>query len=282
MHPNSNRVDGFYCCNSCGGSILWMVNGVIVAANNHTEEVGSVDFLTRSDDPTVLNYASIILSKHSNDSEICMDVVLIITHILEEDLPRVACVGTRDAEDFDVVEYPSSLSDTPSIKNGSVEVQLSVNQLNIVVPGSNSVTQILTCNSNETRQSWFIDKYSVAGFNGNDIAGRHEFELHPDDSTVAVREAILLVKRPEEISSVLIITTFNYTTPLKVTCVSNSNYISITLQKPSPILNTELVTPNSVLNFTGTDSLNATTGSNRMNIDELMLTVSLAFFSYVL
>ena len=211
-----------------------------------------------------------------------MDLVLIITQVnlTVEDLPRVTCLGTRDSEDFDVVEYPSSLSDTPSIKNGSVELHLSVNQLNIVVPGSNSVTQILTCNSNETKQTWFIDKQSVAGFNGNNNAGRHEFVLHPDNSTVTIQEAILL--DPEEIRSVLILTTFNYTIPLQVTCVSNSNYISTTLEKPSPILNTELVTPNSELNFTGTDSLNATAGSHRMNVDGLMLTVSLEVFSCVL
>ena len=269
VRPNSNRVDGFYNCNSCGGSIQWMVNDVIVATNHRAKEVGSVNFQT-SDNATALNYASVILSKHSNDSEICMDVVLIITQAnLTEDLPRVTCLDTRDSEDFDVVEYPSSLSDTPSIKNGSVELHLSINQLNIVVPGSNSVTQILTCNSNETKQTWFIDKQSIAGFNGNNIAGRHEFVLHPDDSTVAIQEAILLVKRPEEISSVLILTTFNYTKPLQFTCVSNSNYryISTKLQKPSPILNTELVTPNSELNFTGTDLLIATAGSHQMNVD---------------
>ena len=202
VRPNSNRVGGLYYCNSCGGSIQWKVNGVIVATNHHAEEVGSVNFQTRLDDATALYYASVILSKHSNDSEICMDVVLIITHFqanLMEDLPRVVCHGTRDAEDFDIVKYPSSLSDTPSIKNGSVELQLSVNQLNIVVPGSNSVTQILTCNSNRTSQIWFIDKHTVAGFNGNHNPGMHEFVLHPDDSTVVIREAILLVKRPEEI-----------------------------------------------------------------------------------
>ena len=165
VRPNSNRVGGLYRCNSCGGSIQWMVNGVIVATNHRAEEVGSVNFQTRLDDATALNYASVILSKHSNDNEICMDVVLVITHFqanLMEDLPRVVCRGTRDAEDFDIVKYPSSLSDTPSIKNGSVELQLSVNQLNIVVPGSNLVTQIRTCNSNGTSQIWFIDKHTHA------------------------------------------------------------------------------------------------------------------------
>ena len=152
-----------------------------------------------------------------------------------------------------------------------------------MVPGSNSVTQILICNSNETKQTWFIDKHTtVAGFNVNHNAGSHEFVLHPDDSTVVIREAILLVKRPEEISSVLILTTFNCTKPFQVTCVSNSNYVSTIVQKPSLILSPELVTPNSELNFTGTDSLNATAGSHRMNINGLMLTVSLAVFSYVL
>ena len=287
MHPNSNRADGFYYCNSCGGSIQWMVNEINVATNHHAEEVGSVNFQTRSYDATALNYASIVLSKHSNNSETCMDVVLVITQAnLTEDLPRVACLGTRDAEDFDIVEYPSSLSDTPPIKNGTVELQLSVNQLNIVVPGSNSVTQILTCNSNESKQTWFIDKQSVAGFNGNHNPGRHEFDLHPDDSTVAMQEAILLVKRPEEISSVLILTTFNYTKPFQVTCVSNGNYVSTIIQKPSLILSPELDTPNSELNFTGTNSLNATAGIHRMkyprNINGLMFTVSLAVFSYVL
>ena len=287
VHPNSNRVDGFYCCNSCGGSVQWMVNGIIVATNYRAEEVGSVNFQT-SDDATALNYASVILSKHLDDSEKCMDVVLIIVHFQENltepiSQPRVACLGTRDAGDFDVVEYPSSLSDTPPINNKTVELKLSVNQRNIVVPGSDSVTQVLTCNSNETSQIWFIDTHSVTGFYGNDIAGRHEFVLHPDDSTVAIQEAILLVKRPEEISSVLILTTFNYTKPLQVTCASNSNYVSTKVQKPSLISSTELVTPNSEFNFTRTDSLNVTAGSHRMNINGLMLTtVSLAVFSYVL
>ena len=89
------------------------------------------------------------------------------------------------------------------------------------------------------------------------------------------------MKCPEKISSVLILTTFNYTTPFQVTCVSNSNYVSTIVQKLSLILSTELVT-NSDLNFTGTDSLNSTAGSHRMNINSLMLTVSLAVFSYVL
>ena len=124
VRPNSNHVDGFYNCNSCRGSIQWMVNEVIVATNHRAEELGSVNFQTRLDDATALNYASVILSKHSNDSEICMDVVLIITQEnLTEGLPRVACIVTRDAEDFDIVEYPSSLSDTLSIKNGSVELK---------------------------------------------------------------------------------------------------------------------------------------------------------------
>ena len=286
VHPNSNRVYGLYCCNSCGGSVQWMVNKVIVAANNRTEEIGSVYFQTRSND-TALNYASVLLSKHSNDSEICMDVALIIIHFLVNlteaiPPPRVACLGTRDAEDFDVVEYPSSLSSTPYIKNKTVELDLSVNQLNIVVPGSNSVTQILICNSNGTSQTWFIDKQSVAGFNERDIAGSHEFVLHPGDSTVVIREVILLVKRPEEISSVLILTTFNYTKPFQVICASNSNYVSTMVQKPPLILSTELATPNSELNFTGTDSLNATAGHHLMNVDGLMLTVSLAVYYCVI
>ena len=287
VRPNSNYEEGFYYCNSCGVSIQWMVNDIIVATNYYAEIVGSVNSQTRSDDATALNYASTILSKHSNDSEMCMDVVLIIIFFqgnLTEDiqLPRVACLGTRDAEDFDVVEYPSSLSDNQSIKNGTVELELSVNQRNIVVPGSNSVTRILTCNSNETKQIWFIDKDSVAGFNGNQIAGNHEFALHPDSSTVAIQEAILLVKRPEEIRSVLILTTLNNTTPLQVTCVSNSNYASTMVQEPPLILSTELITPNSESNLTETDSPNATAARHRMNVDGLLLTVSLVVVSYVL
>ena len=268
-----------YCCNSCGGSVQWLVGEVIVATNRNTDGVGSVDYQTNQHDSTALSYASVILAEHYNDSEVCMDVVLIITNFqanLVNNPLRVICIGTRDAA---TVVYPTSISDPRPVENGTVNLELSVNEAGVVLSGSNSITQIIACYSNETRQIWLKDDRFVFGYNGVHFAGNHEFQLHPNDTRIAIEVGILLSKRPREISSILILTSLNYSVPFRVTCASISHLATTVVQKPPTIFSTELVTSNSDLTFIVTDSVMA--GSFRMvSSILLMITFSLtSFFS---
>ena len=62
-NTSSEYYDLYYCCNVCGGGILWIVDGEDAAIHRMTSSPGNVDFYRYPVDPATLRYASVVLSR---------------------------------------------------------------------------------------------------------------------------------------------------------------------------------------------------------------------------
>ena len=67
--PDSSQYyDYYYCCNSCGREVAWLVNGEHAAIHYTTSTIGSIDYETS--DTSGRYYTSMILSKWKENESI--------------------------------------------------------------------------------------------------------------------------------------------------------------------------------------------------------------------
>ncbi len=82
---NTSIYDSYYCCNVCGGYLVWHVSNITVAAHVDTM-IGELI----SPNISNIGYVSMILSVRSNE-ETCTDSVLIVSQTESHYKPRVTC-----------------------------------------------------------------------------------------------------------------------------------------------------------------------------------------------
>jgi len=221
---DSSYTDSYFTCDVCGASgMQWLVNSQDAGVHLPSQSVGTVSYRNEPGDPTILNYLSIILAKPVNNASSCMHVLLIVTQTtieFQERLLRVTCRGSTQQEEI-TYEKNTSIS---NFSNGTVFLSHVIQEKNVV---NNIVTNILIGSTNESSLFWLRNQQPAGGFNGIHSAGDNEFRILPNDLSIVFRETVLLVKRLHDITSLLLLT--DNSTSINISCVSDSNYISILL-----------------------------------------------------
>ncbi len=229
---DSSYYDSYYCCNICGGHLLWVFDGTDILlhwlsqSNVGNVEVQAVNSSSR--------FSSMILSHRGSGSEACIDVVIIATQTNPEWRPRVICHSLYQDH---IVEYDSSLID-PIYEdhNSSVALTYSIMQPNIVPARTDTfITHFLVCRSFDDHITWTFNGSSVI-FNGRAKPGSNGLKLYPEDSTTALFEAIVLEKTPNGITSVLVATILEPWHLYLHGKISCSNSLDQTLSFPINIL----------------------------------------------
>ena len=240
---SSEYYDLYYCCNVCGGGILWIVDDEDAAIHRMTSSPGDVDFYRYPADPATLRYASVVLSRRVNDNggQVCLDSVLVVTQTepLSERRPEVRCTGGPYQQ---TVIYPDEPRDPVMINNGSVALEHLVDQSNIVAPGSNFTTQILGCRSSGIPQTWEKSERVEAAYNTiNSSPGAKVSETYTSNSSI-VRVATVLLERQtngpsDEVYSMFLWTDIVSSSPATVTCVSSNpqEYAYVTVPQPNEL-----------------------------------------------
>ncbi len=197
---DSSYYDSYYCCNICGGNLLWLFDGTDILLHSVSQSnVGDVEVQAVNSSS---RFSSMILSHRGNGSEACIDAVIMATQTNPEWRPRVIC---RSLHQEHIVEYDNSLID-PIYEdhNGSVALTYSIMQPNIVPARTDPfITHFLVCRSIDNHIIWIFNSSTVV-FNGRSKPGSKGLKLYPEDSTTSLYEAIVLEKTPNEITSVLV------------------------------------------------------------------------------
>ena len=192
---NSSYYDSYYCSNTCG-VIQWIVDGTDVATHRvHDTVVGDVTVVPFPGDNTTIRYTSMISSRYSNNnSDICMDSVLIVTQSEAESplqkRPQVKCNGGME----DPIPYTDEIyNDQVQVNNGTVILNLPVNKLDLVFPGNNFVTKIYLCITTGNSLSWLNDSEFIIAFNQFNFVGEKVVKFRHNGG---LRVVILLKKHP--------------------------------------------------------------------------------------
>ena len=226
---NSSYVDSYFTCHTCGrhGAMQWLVDSLDAGSHISSDQVGTVSFRNKPGDPTMLKFVSVILAEYMVNTSSCMDVLLIATQTDEEyqnNLLRVTCRGSTQQ---DTISYLRRLS-KPGTSNKTVFLShVVVSDANIVTR-NNLVTDILVGSTTESSLFWLRNQQPAGGFNGIHSAGDTEYRVQLNDLSVIFQETVLLVKRDQDITSILLLTDRS-SSNITVTCVSNSNFISMNL-----------------------------------------------------
>ena len=170
-------------------------------------------------DNTTLRYTSMILSRRSrNNSDICMDSVLIVTQSAAESPPQVKCNGgTEDA----IIPYTDdTYNDQVQINNGTVI--LPVNKRDLVLPGNNFATEIFLCITTGNSLSWLKDSQFIIGFNQFNIVGEKRVKFRHNDGFRVVKEVAILLKK-DPLTSILL------TESNTIACHSEDHYAQLPL-----------------------------------------------------
>ena len=197
---DSSYYDSYYCCNICGGDLLWLFDGTGILLHSVSQSnVGDVEVQAVNSSS---RFSSMILSHRGNGSEACIDAVIMATQTNPEWRPRVIC---RSRHQQHIVEYDSSLID-PIYEdhNSYVALTYSIMQPNIVPARTDPfITHFLVCRSIDNHITWTFNGSSVV-FNGKSKPGSKGLKLYPEDPTTALYEAIVLDKTSNEITSVFV------------------------------------------------------------------------------
>ncbi len=230
---DSSYYDSYYCCNICGGDLLWVFDDFHILLHRLSQSnVGDVEVQAVNSSS---RFSSMILSHRVKGSEACIDAVIIATQTNPEWRPRVIC---RSRHQQHIVEYDSSLID-PIYEdhNSYVALTYSIMQPNIVPARTDTfITHFLVCRSFDNHITWTFNRSSVVVFNGRAEPGSKQFELYPEDSTTALYEAIVLEKTPNGITSVLVATILEPWHLYLHGKISCSNSLDQTLSFPINIL----------------------------------------------
>ncbi len=197
---DSNSYDSYYSCNMCGSVLIWLIDGVYTLRHFTSQStVGSIQNVASSTES--LSYTSIVLSQYQNDSSInCMNVILIATQTYPDWRPSVIC---RGADYEHVVKYSSTIVDQGVAEiQGSVTGRLAVIQRNVV--GSDFITGLIVCRSTDSSISWTENGTFIAGYNGGSIPGDNAFQRYPTDPNVILWGTMVLEKKAEEITSLIV------------------------------------------------------------------------------
>ncbi len=197
---DSSYYDSYYCCNICGGDLLWVFDDTDVLLHRLSQSnVGDVKVQAVNSSS---RFSSMILSHRGNGSEACIDAVIMATQTNPKWRPRVIC---RSLHQQHIVEYDnSSIDPIYEEHNSYVALTYSLYQSNIVPTRTDTfITHFLVCRSFDNHITWAYNG-SVEVFNGRAKPGSKGFKLYPEDSTTALYEAIVLEKTPNEITSVLV------------------------------------------------------------------------------
>ncbi len=197
---------------------------------SHRSRLGEADYSTFASDSTTVQHASLLLSIRLNNSQTCMDAILIVTQIETVERPNVVC---RSATQEIGVQYPDTISiATNQVTNGTVKLIHSVEQRDVVSPGSSFNAQVLVCASNGTHQSWEINGQFRTGYHGINNVGQSRYDTHPSNSEVAMDSSLLLQKSNHQYMSVFVYSDYNYNTNFIIECQSDNSVAMVTFNEP--------------------------------------------------
>ncbi len=221
---NTSIYDSYYCCNVCGGLLVWQVNNVTAAAH-----VDATIGRLISDSTANFNSVSMILSVRRNE-ETCIDSVLIVSQTESNYAPNVTCTGNSQCR----VSYSSSIEYTPeSMSSGRTQMEQILDQNDIVYPNNSCATQILICQTNDMVLKWTREEIFVAGYTEADSPGVYNFSVHPLDSSIVQSLTAVLEMSANNIISVIIWTDFDSVGSFNVSCSSTMDKTTLLVNQPT-------------------------------------------------
>ncbi len=226
MHQRFNTAiyDSYYCCNVCGGQLVWHVNNVTAAIH-----VNGIIGQLISHNTSNFNSVSMILSVRSNE-ETCIDSVLIVSQTESNYAPEVTCTGNSQCR----VSYSSCIEYTPvSMSSGRTQMEQILDQNDIVYPNNRCATQILICKTNDMVLKWTKEEIFVAGYTEADSPGVYKFRLHPLNSSIVQSLTAVLETSANNIISVIIWTDFDSVGSFNVSCSSTMDKTIALVNQPT-------------------------------------------------
>ncbi len=221
---NTSIYDSYYCCNVCGGYLVWHVSNITVASHGNTT-IGELISQKISN----IGYVSMILSVRSNE-ETCIDSVLIVSQTESNYAPEVTCTGNSQCR----VPYSSSIEYTPvSMSSGRTQMEQILDQNDIVYPNNSCATQILICQTNDMVLKWTREEMFVAGYTEADSPGVYNFSVHPLNSSIVQSLTVVLETSANNIISVIIWTDFDSVGSFNVSCSSTMNKTTVLVNQPT-------------------------------------------------
>ncbi len=238
---DSTSYDFYYCCNICGGHLLWRVDSEDVGSYSTGTTPGSAIRQTSNTNSNI-KYVSMILSVQNETTGDCIDSVLIATNTDSDWRPDVVC---RGAHGQITVTYRNEryVSESRRADGAAISEVISLN--------TTCETQIIVCHSNDTVLSWSRNNRTITSFNESTIRGNFRFDVPPVRVGDEMYQALLLGVDSETLFSALFWTNFRSVESFNITCSSRMG--------SGPSLPINLPTTTAVSNEISTSNLDTTT-----------------------
>jgi len=234
---DSSTYDSYYCCNICGDFVKWVFDNKSIVKHLASESnVGSVKSIPSSVED--IRYKSMIISLRQYNSGACMDVVMIATQSNSTWRPQVICNSSIDQH---VVEYDEEKSDPFNFKPETRDTligKIALGPTKIVAHRDDIFTGAIMCHSSQGIIFWRLNGNFLVGFNVVNIPGDSDFRLQPEDSSVALWQAIVLDRNSQGITSLVFGNGNSNSGNINVSCHNRVDDIVFKLSSPSAIIDT--------------------------------------------
>ena len=195
---------------------MWLVDGKPEVVHFvASSRVGSNKFQPNT------NTGSTLLSLRNTSNGVCMDAVLRATQSQPDWRPEVICRGSTEQH---IAEYGDTMkTPMPEIRDRSVVMKHTIDELDLISPGNKYATQILVCHSSSGKASWLKEGTVLTEFTNGSITGDFIFHLHPIDSLIVLWEVVVLETTEHIITTALFYTDQYDVGSYTISCTSDQD-----------------------------------------------------------
>ncbi len=163
-----------------------------------------------------------------------MDAVVIATQSQPDWRPEVICRGSTEQH---IAEYGDTMkTPLPEIRDRSVTLKHTIDELDLVSPVNIYSTQIVVCRSSSGKALWLKEGTFLTAFtNGFNIIGDYSYFVHPIDSSIVLWVAVVLEITEQHVTTALFYTDQYDVGSYIISCTSNQDSANINIPATSTV-----------------------------------------------